>query len=629
MSVSKYCDSTEDYQNIYKFLKSLKYDKTEKLFYYQFLIINFFIKTNRRGILLFHDTGFGKTFTAISIAERTNKDLVIILCPKSLVQNFVVQRKKYEKLFGTKTKKKYITINYSESKMGKLVDTKTADFFINTLFDKINNSIVIIDECHNFLNFLAKEKEVSKKLYNLFMGATKAKFIFMSATPISKSLFEIGLCFNILRGLEIFPSDSQNFDGYFHYDNKTKTLMNATIFKNRIVGLVSRFGFFYLSKEEKKHFPIVQKVKVVEHDMSKEQSMIYLTNSVGDSFLQKRRLNSMYAGPMDTDTNNPVPFERLASSLKIYGIKIYDIANSIKKSNGLVLVYSFLVRHCLLLMSQYLTYLKIPNEILLSSVSPEKKQIIINTFNKPENKFGKLCKALLVPSSSSEGLDLKNIQFVHICEPGWNMSTIKQTIGRSCRYDSHKELPPELHKIHVYIHVAIPYEKGVRIEKNVDLIILTKSLEKNNAIQGIYKILRDVCVECMIFDPNKQCHPVSMSPNKLYDVNLDKTITENKTSRKLSDNMSLIKLTKDYYYVDTGTNPIIIKQKKSKDFDIVEYGDPNYGILLKLMNTQKIQKMLSSLESKSHKSTDIYGGNPDSELDNFVSDYVYQLYDMM
>jgi hypothetical protein len=109
---------------------------------------------------------------------------------------------------------KYKFINYNGLRRDKLKDM-TNDFE-NNIFD---DSVVIIDEAHNFIsrivNKIAKEKEVpvdrsGKKervpyslaliLYELLLSAKNARVVLLSGTPIINYPNEIGILFNILRG---------------------------------------------------------------------------------------------------------------------------------------------------------------------------------------------------------------------------------------------------------------------------------------------------------------------------------------------------------------------------------------------------------------------------------------------
>ena len=57
------------------------------------------------------------------------------------------------------------------------------------------------------------------------------------------------------------------------------------------------------------------------------------------------------------------------------------------------------------------------------------------------NMYGELIQLLIISSSGAEGIDLKNVRFVHIMEPYWHPVRIEQVVGRARRICSHKDLP--------------------------------------------------------------------------------------------------------------------------------------------------------------------------------------------
>lgn len=71
------------------------------------------------------------------------------------------------------------------------------------------------------------------------------------------------------------------------------------------------------------------------------------------------------------------------------------------------------------------------------------------------NLKGQLIELLMITSSGAEGIDLKNVRYVHIMEPYWHAVRISQVIGRGRRIKSHEYLPEEYQDIKVYMYVLI------------------------------------------------------------------------------------------------------------------------------------------------------------------------------
>ena len=58
-------------------------------------------------------------------------------------------------------------------------------------------------------------------------------------------------------------------------------------------------------------------------------------------------------------------------------------------------------------------------------------------FNNENNLRGEKIKILIITLSGAEGISLKNVRAVLMLEPHWNMTILKQVIGRAVRNGSH------------------------------------------------------------------------------------------------------------------------------------------------------------------------------------------------
>jgi hypothetical protein len=71
------------------------------------------------------------------------------------------------------------------------------------------------------------------------------------------------------------------------------------------------------------------------------------------------------------------------------------------------------------------------------------------------NNTGDIIKVLMITSSGSEGINLRNTRFVHIMEPYWHPVRLEQVIGRARRICSHKNLPPALQTVEVFVYLMV------------------------------------------------------------------------------------------------------------------------------------------------------------------------------
>jgi hypothetical protein len=100
----------------------------------------------------------------------------------------------------------------------------------------------------------------------------------------------------------------------------------------------------------------------------------------------------------------------------------------------------------------------------------EEKEIIRNIFNSKwknvpksiteqlnarttNNMYGEVIKILMITASGAEGINLRNVRYVHITEPYWHPVRTEQIIGRARRICSHIDLPEELRTVDVFLYV--------------------------------------------------------------------------------------------------------------------------------------------------------------------------------
>ena len=114
-------------------------------------------------------------------------------------------------------------------------------------------------------------------------------------------------------------------------------------------------------------------------------------------------------------------------------------------------------------------------EVSESSESSESSEINENNENADQlggnrpsaskNARGNIIKVFMITSSGSEGITLKNTNFVHIMEPYWNAVRIEQVIGRIHRICSHEDLDAENKFVEAFLYMMaftqMQKEKGM------------------------------------------------------------------------------------------------------------------------------------------------------------------------
>ena len=70
------------------------------------------------------------------------------------------------------------------------------------------------------------------------------------------------------------------------------------------------------------------------------------------------------------------------------------------------------------------------------------------------NYYGEVIKMIMTTRTGAEGLDLKEVRYIHILEPYWQPVLITQIIGRGVRNKSHLKLAPKDQTVEVFIYMS-------------------------------------------------------------------------------------------------------------------------------------------------------------------------------
>lgn len=227
--------------------------------------------------------------------------------------------------------------------------------------------------------------------------------------------------------------------------------------------------------------------------------------------------------------------------IREYSAKIANICDIIKKSNGIVVVYSQYIHGGIIPLAlaleemgfsryssnpsynknlfkkqkqpaprldarQMIPQNEMEDETLFSpakymmitgdkSYSPSNTEDIKYATH-PSNKNGENVKVILVSKAGSEGLDFKNVRQVHIMEPWYNMNRIEQIIGRGVRNLSHCDLPFEQRNVEIYMHSTLLTTNPE--EEAVDLYVYRFAEKKAIQIGRVSRTLKESSVDCIL-----------------------------------------------------------------------------------------------------------------------------------
>ena len=230
----------------------------------------------------------------------------------------------------------------------------------------------------------------------------------------------------------------------------------------------------------------------------------------------------------------PGPLDGMFSYDKIgnYSSKIKSILDTIKRSTGIVLIYSQFVYGGIIPLALALEEIgfkrnetgkgkslfkekrKDINVFNLDGKSTTKKNssakyaIIsgdsqispdndaeIRTLTSRNNKDGELIKVVLITEAGTEGIDMKNLRQVHVMEPWYNLNRLEQVIGRARRNCSHVDLPMDERNFELYLYSTRLSDPNV---ETVDTMLYRIAENKSIQMGQVSRVLKSVAVDCLL-----------------------------------------------------------------------------------------------------------------------------------
>jgi len=273
-----------------------------------------------RGILIYHGLGSGKSAAALSVAEKLDRKVIIMLPaslklewlgeikkwgdesyrrPKGFKKLSIKEQNKIDKTIEKNIKKKYTFISHNSGrvaqhiedltrieKIEENVDNDLDSAFVLKKFKKIgpfDNKLLIVDEVHNLMTNIINPKSINgAPIRKHILNAKNLRILFLSGTPVIGDPFELGVMFNMLRGkikigretFYAFPENYSEFREYFIKGNRSEgySLYNKLLFQDRINGLVSYFGGIKEEKEREifpTHDIIIKPVRMSSYQWKK------------------------------------------------------------------------------------------------------------------------------------------------------------------------------------------------------------------------------------------------------------------------------------------------------------------------------------------------------------------------
>ncbi len=143
-----------------------------------------------------------------------------------------------------------------------------------------------------------------------------------------------------------------------------------------------------------------------------------------------------------------------------------------------------------------------PCYVLLSGdpkLSPDNDRDIA-AVNDDANAWGSNVKVVLCSTVGTEGLDFRNVREMHLLEPWYNFSRMRQTVGRAVRRCSHVALPVAHRNVTVYRHVCM-LPPGAAARESVDFRTYRMAENKQRVIDQLEASMKANAVDCVLNRP--------------------------------------------------------------------------------------------------------------------------------
>jgi hypothetical protein len=470
-------------------------------------------KLDKRGMLIWHSTGSGKTCTATAIMEGFwGTDMDIIYCSKieALTSNppptfYKCASDLFPRFAGksiTEMEKEFKNIRFlSFAKLANRIENKTIN---------LNNCILIIDEVHNLFRPLPNQKKQHQYLEKLLLNDSKypkLKVFILTAT-LGDNPDEIMKLLNIVKNNNV-PK--------IEYDD----IFNEDLFKQKIRGLISYFDMSsdrskfplvidneprYINMSNKQFEAYIEKYKEVK-ESHKDYNKLAEANSLNKYWMAARKYSNMLYN-----------FEK-GTTLDIFSPKLKELIENVSKyPDEKQYVYSAFYENrgyggqgilAVALELKKKGYEQLtPDEAkkiyqnptdsnkklrfilaITTQLGDDKGKALsemVNLYNAPFNKNGEFVHLILASQSFNEGLDLKGVRHIHIFEPLITWASDKQTIGRAARNCSHSDLRLKDWTVNIHRYISNFPEEIAKDEGK--LLELKKLLEDKSSILDTYAI---------------------------------------------------------------------------------------------------------------------------------------------
>jgi SNF2 family DNA or RNA helicase len=413
------------------------------------------LEPNRRGLVVAHGLGTGKTLSSIA-AQDALKMPATVAVPAALQANYEKERAKH--LTGETQPADIVSLQRGALE-GKLPESK----------------LLIVDESH-------RARDPASATFRALRDTPAEKKMLLTGSPFYNSPHDLAPLINIAAGENVLPNDKAEFDSQYTRHRKV-----GPGFFGRLQGLkpgeVQELNPHAAKKLKKVYdeyvdyqpggtegFPTVTRENV-DVPMSKEQLQIYDTmmgkapawvarkvrKGLPPSKSEAASMNSFLTGPRQVGLSSS-PF--VQEGAKTHSTKIDEAFKHLQHEfetnpEARAVIYSNFIDSGVKPYAQRLTEAGIPFGQYTGEVPRHDRDQLVRDYNEGKKKV------LLLSSAGGEGLDLKGTRLIQMLEPHWNQEKLKQVEGRGIRYGSHEALPEDQRNVRVESYRATRPRQGI------------------------------------------------------------------------------------------------------------------------------------------------------------------------
>ena len=516
-----------------------------------------FIFSNLQGAILFHSVGTGKTLSAVVSSYYYLKvypeNKVIVLTPPSLLYNFVEGMIQYG-------------LNIQDNRYTFMTYEK---YIRNPILAK--DSLLIIDECHNFRTEIKKfeielpdKKEKEVVIQSNKRGALLMKYgtdfshktICITGTPFINKIYDIENLIAMTEKREPLTSnnfesmilDSNNLPDYFNY--KVSQFSNEKNNDGNFPKRIDKFIPLYMSEFEEGKYKEIRQTGIPPIEELKQlpdafySASAYASNMVSD----KNKLNKKVQFVIDEILTKKDEKFIVFCSLFDNGIK--QIQNVLEKE-GIEPVF-------------------ITGRENSSKKENSKKLFNFYDFGKGENFFDELDindrkyvnnrhRVLIISKAGAEGVDTKNCNNIILFNELWNDASAEQIIARAIRFKSHKDLEKKKRFVNVYRLFLLFKDNKKTFEK-----VIKPNFNKFNELKG----------DNLFVENEEKITKYNIKPSLFSKIKLDK-----------EEKDTLLKLEKEY----TDLNNIFLKLENERQRKKMKVSNKQHQLSFKNLNKKRVE----------------------------------------